>query len=38
VLLNGERVGRAVLRSGDVIHLGRVAVRFVEVEPPARTA
>jgi hypothetical protein len=38
VLLNGERVGRAVLRSGDVILLGGVAVRYVEVEPPAATA
>ena len=31
VLVNGERIGRAVLRSGDVIHLGGVAVRYVEV-------
>ena len=31
VLVNGQRVSRAVLRSGDVVHLGRVAVRYVEV-------
>lgn len=31
VLVNGERIGRAVLRSGDVIHLGGVSVRYVEV-------
>jgi pSer/pThr/pTyr-binding forkhead associated (FHA) protein len=38
VLVNGERVGRAVLRNGDVIHLGEVIMRFVEVPedaPPA---
>jgi pSer/pThr/pTyr-binding forkhead associated (FHA) protein len=31
VLVNGERVGRAVLHSGDLIHLGGVAMRYVEV-------
>ena len=31
VLVNGERVGRAVLANGDTIHLGRVAMRYVEV-------
>jgi hypothetical protein len=31
VLVNGERVGRAVLRNGDAIHLGGVAMRYVEV-------
>jgi FHA domain len=31
VLVNGERVGRAVLHSGDTIHLGSVVMRFVEV-------
>lgn len=31
VEVNGERVGRAVLRNGDTIHLGSVAMRFVEV-------
>jgi hypothetical protein len=31
VLVNGERVGRAVLHNGDTIHLGSVAMRFVEV-------
>jgi hypothetical protein len=38
VLVNGERVGRAVLRNGDVIHLGEVVMRYVEVPedaPPA---
>jgi len=38
VLVNGERVGRAVLRNGDVIHLGEVVARYVEVPedaPPA---
>jgi len=38
VLVNGERVGRAVLRNGDVIHLGEVVARYVEVledAPPA---
>ena len=38
VLVNGERVGRAVLRSGDEIHLGEVLMRYVEVPedaPPA---
>jgi pSer/pThr/pTyr-binding forkhead associated (FHA) protein len=38
VLVNGERVGRAVLRNGDVIHLGEVTMRYVEVTedaPPA---
>jgi pSer/pThr/pTyr-binding forkhead associated (FHA) protein len=34
VLVNGERVLRAVLRSGDTIELGGVAVRYVEVGPP----
>jgi pSer/pThr/pTyr-binding forkhead associated (FHA) protein len=32
VLVNGERVGRAVLRDGDLIHLGGVAARYVEVD------
>jgi pSer/pThr/pTyr-binding forkhead associated (FHA) protein len=31
VLVNGERVGRAVLQNGDTIHLGSVVMRFVEV-------
>jgi hypothetical protein len=31
VLVNGERVGRSVLRNGDVIHLGEVIMRYVEV-------
>jgi hypothetical protein len=31
VLVNGERVGRAVLRNGDTIHLGGVVMRYVEV-------
>jgi hypothetical protein len=31
VLVNGERVGRAVLRHGDQIHLGGAAMRYVEV-------
>jgi pSer/pThr/pTyr-binding forkhead associated (FHA) protein len=38
VLVNGERLGRAVLRNGDVIHLGEVIMRYVEVPeaaPPA---
>jgi FHA domain len=36
VLVNGERVGRAVLANGDSIHLGGVAMRYVEVpEQPA---
>jgi Inner membrane component of T3SS, cytoplasmic domain len=30
-LLNGERVDQAALRSGDVLLLGRVALRFLEV-------
>jgi pSer/pThr/pTyr-binding forkhead associated (FHA) protein len=33
VLVNGERVGRAVLRDGDLIHLGGMAMRYVEVGP-----
>jgi hypothetical protein len=32
VLVNGQRVGRAVLSTGDTIHLGSVAMRFVEVD------
>jgi pSer/pThr/pTyr-binding forkhead associated (FHA) protein len=32
VLVNGERVGRKVLVSGDLIHLGSVAMRYVEVD------
>ena len=31
VLVNGERVGRALLRNGDIIHLGEVAMRFIDV-------
>ena len=31
VLVNGVRVGRAVLSNGDTIHLGSVVMRFVEV-------
>lgn len=31
VLVNGERVGRAVLHDGDVIHLGEAVMRYVEV-------
>lgn len=33
VLVNGVRVGRAVLADGDSIHLGSVAMRFVEAGP-----
>jgi hypothetical protein len=32
VLLNGRRVSRAVLRHGDLIHVGSVAMRYVEVD------
>ena len=35
VLVNGERVGRALLRDGDLIQLGEVAMRYLEV--PAET-
>jgi pSer/pThr/pTyr-binding forkhead associated (FHA) protein len=39
VLVNGERVGRAVLQDGDVIHLGEVVLRYVEVpEDPTPAA
>jgi pSer/pThr/pTyr-binding forkhead associated (FHA) protein len=38
VLLNGERVGRAVLRDGDLVHLGEVAMRYVEVPEDAAPA
>jgi pSer/pThr/pTyr-binding forkhead associated (FHA) protein len=31
VMVNGERVQRAVLSNGDTIHLGGVAMRYVEV-------
>jgi hypothetical protein len=31
VEVNGQRVGRAVLRNGDTIHLGSVVMRFLEV-------
>jgi FHA domain len=31
VLLNGERVSRAVLRDGDAIQLGQVVMRYLEV-------
>ena len=31
VEVNGERVSRAILRHGDVIALGRVRLRFVDV-------
>src|SRR5215212_1243229 len=31
VLVNGERVGRAVLQNGDTIHLGGVVMRYFEV-------
>jgi pSer/pThr/pTyr-binding forkhead associated (FHA) protein len=31
VLLNGERVSRAVLSNGDTIQLGEVVMRFLEV-------
>ena len=31
VVVNGERVGRAVLRDGDIIQLGGVTARYVEV-------
>jgi hypothetical protein len=37
VLVNGERTRRAVLRHGDLIHLGSVAMRFVEVAAPDLT-
>jgi pSer/pThr/pTyr-binding forkhead associated (FHA) protein len=33
VLVNGERVVRAVLRGGDVVQLGGVTVRYMVVEP-----
>jgi pSer/pThr/pTyr-binding forkhead associated (FHA) protein len=32
VVVNGERVGRAVLRDGDLLHFGGVAARYVEVD------
>jgi FHA domain len=32
VLVNGRRVPRAVLRNGDVILLGSVAMRYLEVD------
>ena len=32
VIVNGERVGRAVLRSGDDIRLGGVPLRYLEVD------
>jgi pSer/pThr/pTyr-binding forkhead associated (FHA) protein len=35
VLVNGERVGRALLRDGDVIHLGEVVMRYVDVPAAA---
>jgi pSer/pThr/pTyr-binding forkhead associated (FHA) protein len=38
VLVNGERVGRAALRDGDLIHLGTVALRYVEVPEDAAPA
>ena len=31
VLLNGEPVSRAILRNGDVIQLGEVVMRFLDV-------
>jgi hypothetical protein len=31
VLVNGKRIQRAALHNGDLIHLGSVAMRFVEV-------
>jgi pSer/pThr/pTyr-binding forkhead associated (FHA) protein len=31
VLVNGERTQRAALHNGDTIHLGSVAMRYVEV-------
>jgi FHA domain len=31
LLLNGERVSRAVLRDGDVIQLGEVVMRYLDV-------
>jgi hypothetical protein len=31
VLVNGERLGRAVLNDGDLIHVGDVAMRYVDV-------
>jgi pSer/pThr/pTyr-binding forkhead associated (FHA) protein len=31
VIVNGERVQRAVLHNGDTIHVGSVAMRYVEV-------
>lgn len=36
VLVNGERVDRAVLRSGDVIEIGAVPLRYIEVSPDAQ--
>jgi FHA domain len=32
VLVNGEHVSRAELRHGDLVQLGRVAMRYLEVE------
>jgi pSer/pThr/pTyr-binding forkhead associated (FHA) protein len=31
VFVNGERIDRAVLRHGDVVTLGRVTLRYVEI-------
>jgi pSer/pThr/pTyr-binding forkhead associated (FHA) protein len=38
VLVNGERVGRAILRHGDVIHLGEIVMRYVDVPEDAAPA
>ena len=38
VFVNGERTSEAVLRDGDVIQLGRVVMRFVQVDAPIEAA
>ena len=38
VFVNGERTSEAVLRDGDVIQLGRVVMRFVQVDAPIQAA
>ena len=38
VFVNGERTAEAVLRDGDLIQLGRVRMRFVQVDAPVEAA
>ena len=38
VFVNGERTAEAVLRDGDLIQLGRVRMRFVQVDEPIEAA